>query len=137
MFSLFKMCLSNFGLVVLLLCLLSNSAFAQQLSVKSGKLLTFADHVTLIVVPKNTFNKQKRMLVRVYDHNFKLIKAKVSPRDFKLAGGATRNVRVTVPFLGKSKKKFRICAEQFPESGTTQQVRTRVCGRFHAARVQQ
>lgn len=112
-------------------------ATAQQMSVKSGKLITVDDRVSLVVEPRNTFNKPVKLQVRVYDHNFKLIKAKVSPREFKIRSGGTRNVRVTVPFLGETKKRFRICTERIPESNNTQQIRTRVCGRFYATRVQQ
>lgn len=112
-------------------------AHAQQLVFKSGKLVTFADQVSLIVEPRNTFNRKARMQVRVYDHNFKLIKAKVTPREFSLPRGGARNVRVIVPFLGQSQKRFRICTERVPDKGATQQVRTRVCGRFYASRVQQ
>ncbi len=115
----------------------TNTTFAQQMSVKSGKLVTFADHVSLVVEPKNTFNQKSKMQVRVYDHNFKLIKARVSPKEFNLPSGGIRNVRVVVPFLGATQKRFRICTERIPTTQTRQQVRTRVCGRFYATRVKQ
>lgn len=122
-------------LVALLYSVVGTSA--QQMAVKSGKLVTFAEQVSLVVEPRNTFDRKVKIQVRVYDHNFKIIKANVSPREFNLPRGGSRNVRVTIPFLGKTKKRFRICTERVPDEVATQQVRTRVCGRFYAARVQQ
>lgn len=113
-------------------------ASAQEMGVRGNKFeyLTFADQVSLIVEPRNTSSKKAKMQVRVYDHNFRLIKARVSPREFTLQRGAKRSVKVTVPFLGETKKRFRVCTETVLGAGGTQQVRTRVCGRFYAAQVQ-
>ncbi len=115
---------------------MATQATAQQMSVKSGKLITVNDRVSVVVEPRNTFDKPVKLQVRVYDHNFKLIKARVLPREFRIRSGGTRSVRVTVPFLGETKKRFRICTERVPEGKDTQQIRTRVCGRFYAMRVQ-
>lgn len=112
-------------------------ANAQQMKTGRHQLLTFADQVSVKVQSRNTFDKSVDIQVRVYDHNFKIIKARVSPREFRLPKGGVRNVNVTVPFLGETKKRFRICTERVPEAGNTQKVRTRVCGRFYASQVQQ
>ncbi len=53
-----------------------------------------------------------------------------------LAPGDSRSVYVLVPFEGHSERKVRICAESVPFGHAATLLRTQVCGRFLATRVQ-
>jgi len=111
-------------------------ASAQALSPMRLHLSSFEDVFSVKVHPKNPYKHRIDMRVQVFDQNFKLVRARVTPRTMKLGAGASRTVTVVVPFEGKKKRKVRICATAIPFPKHKKIIRTRVCGRFFAQRVQ-
>jgi hypothetical protein len=129
--------LSNLSGVAALLVLAgtTSQASAQALSPMRQLVNSYSDVFAVRVTPKNPYQHRIRMEVRVYDHNFNLIKARVSPRSMMLGAGAGRTVTVMVPFEGKTKKRVRICAESVPFPRHKTKLKARVCGKFLATRV--
>lgn len=113
---------------------LSGIANAQTMTPLRQMVTSYEDRFAIKVNPKNPYKHRIDMVVRVYDENFRLIKARVTPRRMKLGAGGSRPVTVMVPFEGKSSRKIRICAESTPFPKQKTKIKARVCGRFMAKR---
>jgi hypothetical protein len=111
---------------------LSLPASAQSLSPMRQVVTSFTDEFAIRVFPKNPYRHRIRMEVRVYDQNFRLIPAHVSPKVMLMGAGSSRPVTVVIPFGGKEEKRVRICAESIPFTNRPQIIKAQVCGRFYA-----
>ena len=126
---------SFFGCAIAL-SLLPSGAAAQAMSPMRGEVKSFADSFALKVFPANPYNHRIRMEVKVYDQDFRPVKARVSPAEFTLGGKNSRSVNVIVPFDGTTSRKVRVCTEAIPfpsQSKTT--IKAQVCGKFLGERV--
>ena len=111
-------------------------AQAQSLTPMRGEIKSFTDKFAVRVTPGNPYQHRIKVEVRVYDENFAPVEAMVSPRETILTPQDGRTVMVMVPFNGSTQRRVRICAESIPVKEKTTRVRTQVCGRFLARRVQ-
>ena len=103
---------------------------AQSIDPMLGKIATSRDFFSVRVKPGNPYKKRMKMFVGVYDHEFRPIKAYVTPQNFLVRAMDTRTVLVKIPFEGRTSRKIRICAETYPFGARTGSMRTRVCGKF-------
>lgn len=99
-----------------------------------GEVRSFTDAFAVRVFPGNPYDKRIRVEVHVYDQDFQPIEAQISPSAFLLAGQASRQVLVVVPFDGASERKVRICTESIPFPGEQTQIRAQICGKFFGHR---
>ena len=111
-----------------------DEADAQALSPMRKLITSYSDQFAIRVHPKNPYSHRIRMEIRVYDTNFQLTPARVSPRSMLMGAGTSRPVTVIVPFLGKREKRVRICAESIPYSNQPTMIKAQVCGKFYAVR---
>lgn len=109
---------------------------AQSMVPMSKDIKAFSDVFAVRVTPINTYTKPINVVVRVYDLDNRVIKARVTPRNLRLPAKGSRRVLVEVPFEGAKRKRVRICTESipFPQNRGTQ-IRTRICGVFNAQRL--
>jgi len=114
--------------------LLSGVAEAQSLTPMRGKVYTDQEEFAVRVYPRNVYGKSIDLEVKVYDEQFRPVRAEVWPAHFSLAAGGTRPVTVLVGFEGLALRKVRICAESVPFPEQQTQIKARVCGRFLAYR---
>lgn len=121
----------------LALLLLPSQATAQAMSPMRGQIKSFADSFAVKVFPANPYTHRIRIEVKVYDQDFRPIKAQVSPAQFTLGGRFSRPVNVIVPFDGMKSRKVRICTESipFPSQKRTTTIKAQVCGKFLGERV--
>ena len=110
------------------------SAAAQSMTPMRGEVRSFTDAFAVRVFPGNPYDKRIRVEVHVYDQDFQPIEAQISPSAFLLAGQASRQVLVVVPFDGASERKVRICTESIPFPGEQTQIRAQICGKFFGHR---
>ena len=108
----------------------SNVAQAQSIDPMLGKITSSQDFFSVRVKPGNPYEKRMKMFVGVYDHEFKPVKARVTPQNFTVRAKDTRTVLVKIPFGGRKSRRVRICAETYPFGRKTGSMRTRVCGKF-------
>ena len=123
---------------ILAVPLLPDRAAAQAMSPMRGQVKSFTDYFALRIYPANPYFHRIRMEVKVYDQNFRPVRARVSPSQFTLGGRLVRPVSVIVPFDGTKNRKVRVCTEAVPfptqkKSATT--IRAQVCGKFLGVRV--
>ena len=113
------------------------SGAAQTIVPAQKRITSFSDVFSLRVRPGNTERRAVDMVVRVYDAKLRLVRARVTPRRFRLGGSRFRSVLVTVPFEGKRKRTILVCAERTKGEGAGRgfKIRTRVCGRYSARRL--
>lgn len=109
---------------------------AQALSPMRGTVKSFSDQFAVRVFPANPYNHRIRIVVKVYDQNFRPVDAKVSPSQFTLGGNTSRPVNVMIPFDGESERKVRVCAEAVPFPGKTSNIKAQICGKFMGQKVQ-
>ncbi len=115
----------------------TGSAAAQALTPMRGEVRSFTDQFAVRVFPANPYGHRIRIDVHVYDETFAPVQeAQVLPPSATLAPGDSRSVYIVVPFEGHSERKVRICAESVPFGHAATLLRTQVCGRFLATRVQ-
>lgn len=116
------------------LVLAPGAGSAQSLTPMRGTVAAFGESFALQVEPRNPYQHRIGVEMRVYDHEFRPVpSARVVPDRFMLGGGASRPVTAYVPFEGQSPRYVRVCAESIPfRSTSSQQIRTRVCGKFRA-----
>ncbi len=112
------------------------SAAAQALNPMRGEVKSFTDHAAFRVFPANPYPRRIKVEVKVYDETFAPIAAFVSPPAALLGPEDNRSVTVLVPFEGRTERRIRICAESVPFEDKATRLRTQVCGRFLAQRVQ-
>lgn len=124
-----------FAALALPVCLLGGAAEAQSLTPMLGRVASYGETFRLRVHPHNPFPRRMRMEVRVYDHEFRQVRALISPWRFGIGANDTRVVNVEVPFNGRAARKVRVCVEAMPYKGTNQRIKTQVCGKFIAKRV--
>lgn len=115
---------------------LAGTANAQAMSPMRGEVKSFSDRFAVRVHPMNPYQHRIRVEVKVYDETFAPVKAAVHPSEATLAPQGNRSVLVMIPFDGRMQRKVRICTEAVPFPGKTQRVRTQICGRFIASRMQ-
>ena len=123
--------ITSFFSCAIALSLLPYEAAAQAMSPMRGEVKSFVDSFALKVFPANPYTHRIRMEVKVYDQDFRPVKAQVSPAEFTLGGKSSRAVNVIVPFEGTTSRKVRICTESIPfpsQSKTT--IKAQVCGKF-------
>ncbi len=113
-----------------------SGAAAQSLSPMRGTVQSYTDNFAVRVFPANPYNHRIRVEVRVYDQDFNLVKARISPPSFTLGGNTSRPVNVLIPFDGNTQRKIRVCAESIPFSGKTSNIKAQICGKFLGTRVQ-
>ena len=118
------------------LALLPFGASAQALSPMRGTVSSYTDSFAVRVFPANPYNHRIRIEIRVYDQDFRPVKARVSPPTFTLGGNASRPVNVLIPFDGNTERKVRVCAESIPFPGKTSNIKAQICGKFLGTRVQ-
>ncbi|MGD9783365.1 MAG: hypothetical protein AB7E80_03360 [Hyphomicrobiaceae bacterium] len=111
-------------------------AWAQAMSPMRGEVKSFSDQFAVRVFPMNPYQHRIKVEVRVYDETFAPVRAAVHPAETMLAPNGNRSVLVMVPFDGKTQRKVRVCTEAVPLQNKTQRVRTQICGRFIATRLQ-
>ena len=110
-------------------------ASAQSLTPMRGTVASFGEQFALRVKPRNPYQHRIGVEMKVYDHQFRPVpNARVVPDRFMLGGGTARDVTAYVPFEGQSPRYVRVCAESVPfrNIASSQQIRTRVCGKFRA-----
>ncbi len=105
---------------------------AQAMTPMRGEVKSFSDKFALRVFPANPYPHRIRVEVRVYDETFAPIAATVMPQAAMLAPQDNRSFMVVVPFEGKTERRVRICTEAVPFTDQTTRLRTQVCGRFIA-----
>lgn len=110
-------------------------AAAQSLTPMRGELKSFNDHFAVRVRPGNPYEHRLNVEIKVYDHTFKPIKAKVRPARMVLARRSSRNVMVIIPFEGHRQRRVRVCVESVPKPNQNTRMRTQVCGKFIARRL--
>ena len=130
-----KLFLGIFASTVMGLALVP-SASAQALSPMRGTVKSFSDQFAVRVFPANPYNHRIRIVVKVYDQNFRPVDAKISPSQFTLGGNTSRPVNVMIPFGGESERKIRVCAEAVPFPGKTSNIKAQICGKFLGQKVQ-
>lgn len=118
------------------LALTPSAASAQALSPMRGTVSSYTDNFAVRVFPANPYNHRIRIEIKVYDQNFNLVKARVSPPTFTLGGNTSRAVNVLIPFDGNTERKIRVCAESIPFPGKTSNIKAQICGKFLGTRVQ-
>ena len=112
----------------------SITANSQAMSPMRKVIVSYTDQFAVKVYPQNPYQHRIKMEVRVYDENFQLTPAHVSPQSMLIAGGASRPVTVIVPFQGVKQKRVRICTESIPYQNQPTLIKVRVCGKFLAKR---
>ena len=113
---------------------LAGAARAQSLEPMRGEITSFTDRFAVRVYPGNPYPTSIRMDVRVYDAEYRPIRAFVAPAAAVIGSKQQRRVLVIVPFDGAAEREVRICAEATPvETGQTR-IRAQTCGRFVATR---
>lgn len=111
-------------------------AAAQSLTPMRGEVKSFNDRFAVRVFPGNPYKHRIRVEVRVYDEAFNEVTADVVPRETMIGAEDRRSVLVMVPFGGAAERKVRVCAESVPFNSKSTRMKTQVCGRFYAQRVQ-
>lgn len=127
--------LATAAMAVALGALVPSTAGAQSLTPMRGTVASFGEQFALRVKPRNPYQHRIGVEMKVYDHQFRPVpNARVVPDRFMLGGGAARDVTAYVPFEGQSPRYVRVCAESLPfrDVASSQQIRTRVCGKFRA-----
>lgn len=114
----------------------SSTASAQAMTPMRGEVKSFSDKFAVRVFPMNPYQHRIKIEVKVYDETFAPIGAMVMPAATMLAPLDSRSVMVMVPFDGQMERRVRVCTESVPFSDQSQRVRTQVCGRFIAKRLQ-
>lgn len=114
----------------------AHPASAQSMSPMRGEVKSFNDQFALRVFPGNPYRHRLRVEVRVYDEAFNEVRADVVPRETMIGADDRRSVLVMVPFDGRRERKVRVCAESIPFNGQSTRLKTQVCGRFLAQRVE-
>lgn len=122
--------------IMLLPMAVASTASAQAISPMRGEVKSFTDQFAIRVYPANPYARRIKVEVKVYDESFAPVKAAVMPPAALLAPEDNRSVMVVVPFEGRSERRIRICAESVPFEDKATRLRTQVCGRFLAQRVQ-
>ena len=116
--------------------LLPTQAAAQAMSPMRAKVESFTDSFAVRVYPANPYKHRIRVEVRVYDQDFRPVRAaRVSPSQFTLGAQFARPVTVMVPFEGYKNRKVRICTEAIPFPGQTTKIKAQVCGKFLGQRL--
>lgn len=111
-------------------------AHAQAMTPMRGEVKSFTDKFALRVFPANPYPHRIQVEVKVYDETFAPIPtAQVMPATTTLAPQDNRSVMVMVPFDGQTERRVRVCTESVPYTDKSARVRTQVCGRFIATRV--
>ena len=115
-----------------------SGASAQAMSPMRGQVKSFTDSFALRVYPANPYQHRIRIEVKVYDQDFRPVKAMVSPATFTLGARYARPVTVMVPFKGQDSRKVRVCTESIPFPGQAKtRIKAQVCGKFLGTRVLQ
>ena len=107
---------------------------AQAITPMRGQVSAFGEEFALRVVARNPFPGSMGIEMRAYDHAFRPIEARFSRGSFVLGTGKTRRVTALIPFDGHAVRFVRVCAEAVALRAATQNIRTRVCGKFRAQR---
>ena len=110
--------------------LLSSPAHPQSMTPMRGEVSSFADAFAVRVFPANPYRHHIRIEIRVYDQDFRPVRANISPNDFLLGSEASRPVLVVVPFDGAAVRKVRICTESVPFPSEQTQIKAQICGKF-------
>ncbi len=116
--------------------LLPSVATAQSMSPMKAKVDSFTDSFAVRVYPANPYEHRIRIEVKVYDKDFRPIKAVVSPAEFTLGSNFSRPVTVLVPFEGENNRKVRICTEAIPFPGQKSTIKAQICGKYLGTRLQ-
>lgn len=117
--------------------LLPSEAAAQAMSPMRAKVESFTDSFAVRVYPANPYKHRIRVEVRVYDQDFRPVRAaRVTPAQFTLGARFARPVTVQVPFEGYKNRKVRICTEAIPFPGQTTKIKAQICGKFLGQRLQ-
>lgn len=109
---------------------LPSHAAAQSMSPMRGEVTSFTEAFAVRVFPANPYEHRIKVEIRVYDQDFRPVRARVLPSDFMLGGQASRPVLVVVPFDGGATRKVRICTESVPFPGEQTQIKAQICGKF-------
>ncbi len=110
----------------------ADSVRAQAMTPMRGEVKSFSDKFALRVFPANPYQHRIKVEVRVYDETFAPVAAAVTPAAATLAPQDNRGFMVVVPFEGRKERRVRVCTEAVPFTHQTTRVRTQVCGRFVA-----
>lgn len=116
--------------------LMPSGAQAQSLTPMRGEVKSFTDQFAVRVFAMNPYNKRMKIEVKVYDDTFRPVGAVVLPGEAMVGAQDSRSVMVMVPFDGQPQRRVRICAESVPFKTETTSLRTQVCGKFFAQRLQ-
>lgn len=116
--------------------LLPFEAAAQSMSPMRAKVDSFTDSFAVRVYPANPYKHRIRIEVKVYDQDFRPIRAQVTPAQFTLGARFARPVTVVVPFDGQQNRKVRICTEAIPFPGQSTKIKAQICGKFLGQRLQ-
>ena len=119
----------------LAITLLPSVATAQSMNPMRAKIDSFTDTFAVRVYPANPYQHRIRVEVKVYDKDFRPIRAMVSPAEFTLGSNFSRPVTVVVPFEGQKNRKVRICTEAIPFPGKQTTIKAQVCGKFLGTRL--
>ena len=114
----------------------SAPAAAQSMTPMRGEVKSFNDRFAVRVFPGNPYKHRIRVEVRVYDEAFNEVAADVVPRETMIGAEDRRSVLVMVPFVAAKDRKIRVCTESVPFNSQLARMKTQVCGRFYAQRVQ-
>ena len=115
---------------------ITDPAAAQSLTPMRGEVRSTTDQFAIRVFPANPYKHRISVEIKVYDETFAPIRASVMPAIAVMAPEDNRGVLVLVPFEGRPERRVRICAESIAFEDSSTRLRTQVCGRFLAHRVQ-
>ena len=114
------------------LAISAGAAHAQALVPMKGVVQSQGKLAKVRVQAFNPYRKRMRMEVKVYDADFRQVRALVAPWGFGIGENQWRAINVAVPFNGRRKRRLHVCVEARPFAKASQSVRTRVCGKFIA-----
>ncbi|MBN7763584.1 hypothetical protein JYP52_20805 [Nitratireductor aquibiodomus] len=110
-------------------------AFSQSMSPMRGVVRSYTDSFAVRVYPQNPYSHRIDVAVRVYDAEFRPVKARVTPQIFTLGAKQSRPVVVVVNFEGERERRVRICTESIPFPEAHLGMKAQICGKFIAHRL--
>lgn len=112
------------------------AAAAQSMTPMRGQASSFTDEFAIRVRPYNPYRQRILVEVKVYDENFRPVKARVTPSTMMLGSDNSRPVLVVLPFEGAGSRRVRICTESVPFPNQATRIKAQICGRFLGRRLQ-
>lgn len=113
----------------------TSPAFSQSMSPMRDVVRSYTDSFAIRVYPHNPYSHRIDVAVRVYDADFRLVEARVTPQVFSLGAKQSRPVVVVVKFDGERERRVRVCTESIPFPEAHFGMKAQICGKFIAHRL--